>query len=106
VPPLIYYVGAKLFNNDEENWSNGQDTDLGDIVMLGFQLMIAAISNGIFLPFLLKLANSKAAASRVQKRIKKNKKYDGDNKPTELRGEVVFENVEFSYPTKKNHLIL
>jgi ABC-type multidrug transport system fused ATPase/permease subunit len=74
--------------------------------MIGFQLMIAAIANGIFLPFLLTLANSKAAAARVQERIEKNKKYDGNTVPTELKGEVVFEKVEFYYPTKKDVQIL
>ncbi|CAG9331647.1 unnamed protein product [Blepharisma stoltei] len=97
----IFYFGSLFFENEVDNWSDGEKCQAKHVVMIFFATSMSAFYLGTAVPLLQFIQNGKIAAGRVMKIIVKTKKYDGYRRTDDLKGEIEFKNVHFSYSSNK-----
>lgn len=106
---LIFAVYAMSF------WYGGREIRAGrmsgaEVINCFFALIIGAFSLGQGMPHFSALANAQGAAFKVFGTIDRVSPIDASNpggeKPTEVKGEIVFKDVSFHYPTRPDVPIL
>jgi len=103
----IYYYGAKFYDDEVENWSNGEVFEPQYVIMIFFACAMSSFYLGASIPCLQYIQNGRVAASRVAHIIAKNNKFDGYRRAENvLKGEIEFKDVHFSYPSNKEIKIL
>ncbi|KAH9257714.1 hypothetical protein BASA81_004172 [Batrachochytrium salamandrivorans] len=91
-------------------WAEGTTTSRctsgGDVVLTFFSVLIGSFAIGQATPSITALANGRVAAAALYKVIDREPEIDSSNdtqgsKPENIQGEIKFENLVFSYPTRK-----
>lgn len=99
----IYY-GVYLVRTDCENYN------ASNIIQAFFATITSTFSIGQALPYLKDLAEARGAASKVFEILNTKSTIDvfdsEGKKPSAVKGDIQFENVEFSYPTRPEAKIL
>ena len=102
---LGYYAGAYMIENDTEAW-NGTDLEPDIVFIASFSTGLSTFYLMTCLPCIDSIQAGMITAARIDKMIKKCKKFDGRHKPENLTGCISFEEVHFSYPVKVDVKIL
>ncbi|XP_065439363.1 ATP-dependent translocase ABCB1-like isoform X1 [Chrysemys picta bellii] len=101
---LAFWYGTKLTVEEKENY------DIGRVLIVLFSLLLGTFYLGQGYPYLESVANARGAAYEVYKVINKHRLLDSSAKegyrPDQLKGEIEFKNIHFSYPSRPDVKIL
>ncbi|KHJ99471.1 ABC transporter transmembrane region, partial [Oesophagostomum dentatum] len=106
---LFTYIGAGfLFGG--HLLKIGVITNTGELVTVVISMMIGAYFLGVISPHLMVLLNARVSAATIYHiidRVPEIDSYSEEGKtPTNVTGEIVFEDVHFRYPTRKDTKVL
>ena len=107
---LGYYIGTILVNNETRNDNYDRIYNVADITTIFFAILMGAFASGTTAPALKNVIKGREAAYNIYKVIEREIpiKIDDETKKEakNLRGEIEFRNVKFSYPTRPGSVIL
>eukprot|EP00475_Leptophrys_vorax_P029977 TRINITY_DN4448_c0_g1_i1.p1 TRINITY_DN4448_c0_g1~~TRINITY_DN4448_c0_g1_i1.p1 ORF type:complete len:1075 (-),score=270.04 TRINITY_DN4448_c0_g1_i1:354-3551(-) len=105
---LAFWFGAELIIKQTTNARTGLPYTGGDILSTFFAILIGSFSLGQLAPYLPDFTNGRAAGFRVLQIIDRVPSIgQGEGKcPKKLGGDIAFQNVKFSYPTRPDVPIL
>lgn len=99
---LIAWYGSRLVMYKGESG--------GRVYTSGLAFVLGGLALGMALPELNHFTEASIAASRIFHRIDRVPEIDGEDikglVPDEIHGQIEFENVEFTYPSRPNSIIL
>jgi len=105
-----YYFGGLIITADYINPNTDKGYSIGDILIIMFGILFAAMSIGNAAPTIKYFTEGKLAAAQiflVVDRVPAIKINDETKKKAEnIEGKIEFQNVEFAFPTKKEVKIL
>nr|AAD49436.1 P-glycoprotein [Onchocerca volvulus] len=82
----------------------------GYIFAVANLIMFGSYNLGVLSPHLMAVLNARVAAAVIYKIINRKPSFDSSStdgmKVNEVKGEIEFQNVKFSYPKSKEHLVL
>ncbi|CAF0878135.1 unnamed protein product [Brachionus calyciflorus] len=101
---IAVYYGIYLTRTECENYN-------AENIIQAFFLLISCInSTGLAFPYLKKLAEAKGAAKKIFEILETKSKIDvfasNDKKLNEVKGEIEFKDIHFSYPSREEIKIL
>ncbi|KAK6514979.1 hypothetical protein TWF506_007337 [Arthrobotrys conoides] len=100
---LAFWQGIRMYNR-------GEIKDPGDIVTVILAVLLAAQGLIQVAPQILVVSKATAAASELFKTVDRKSKIDSLSteglKPSECQGDIVFNNVDFAYPSRPNVQVL
>ena len=102
---IVFYVGAVLMESDYQGW-NGNYIDAGAITTVVLATALSSFNLSNAWPCWKHIKAARLAAYRIDKRIQKQKKYDGMERPTQIMGYIEFQEVNFAYPCKPHNNVL
>ena len=102
---IVYYVAAYIITEDSDTWTDST-IDNRIVFIICMTTGMADLYLNTCLPCIEYIQGGFLAARRVHKVLNKYKKYDGEQRPESIKGEISFENVYFSYPRKSEISIL
>uniref|UniRef100_A0AAR2K902 ATP-binding cassette sub-family B member 5 n=1 Tax=Pygocentrus nattereri TaxID=42514 RepID=A0AAR2K902_PYGNA len=101
---LAFWYGTKLSVDEPENYT------IGKVLTVFFSVMIGAFSLGQGAPNLESIAKARSAAYPIYNTIDMPRPIDSSSKegykPDNIKGNIEFKNIYFSYPSRKNVKIL
>ncbi|XP_065102087.2 ATP-dependent translocase ABCB1 [Paramisgurnus dabryanus] len=101
---LAFWYGTKLSVDEPENYT------IGRVITVFFCVMIGSFSLGQGAPNLESIAKARGAAYAVYKTIDMPRPIDSSSKeghkPDNIRGDIEFKNIHFSYPSRTDVKIL
>ncbi|XP_056385038.1 ATP-dependent translocase ABCB1-like [Hyla sarda] len=101
---LAFWYGTKLTVDEPDTYS------IGKVCIVFFSVLIGTFSLGQAAPNVESIANARGAAYEVYKVINKHRPIDSSSsdghKPDKLIGHIEFQNIHFSYPSRKDIQIL
>ncbi|XP_028674145.1 ATP-dependent translocase ABCB1 isoform X2 [Erpetoichthys calabaricus] len=101
---LAFWYGTKLAIEEPDNYS------IGKVLIVFFSVLIGTFSLGQAAPNLESIANARGAAYEVYKTIDEPRPIDSSSKegykPDQIKGDIEFKNIHFSYPTRPDVKIL
>uniref|UniRef100_A0AAR2LY53 ATP-binding cassette sub-family B member 5 n=1 Tax=Pygocentrus nattereri TaxID=42514 RepID=A0AAR2LY53_PYGNA len=101
---LAFWYGTKLSVDEPENYT------IGKVITVFFSVMIGAFSLGQGAPNLESVAKARGAAYAIYNTIDMPRPIDSSSKegykPDNIKGNIEFKNIYFSYPSRKNVKIL
>lgn len=101
---LAFWYGTKLSIDEPENYS------IGRVIIVFFAVMIGAFSLGQAAPNLESIAKARGAAFEIYNTIDMPRPIDCSSvegyKPDSVKGDIEFEDIHFSYPSRKDIKIL
>ena len=103
---VLFYIGAYLMVEEPELWSSSTSVEAKEVVMIFFATAMSSFYLGTAVPCVQFIQAGRVAAARVDRVIKHSKKYDGNQRVTTIRGDISFNNVNFTYPSNKQVPIL
>uniref|UniRef100_A0AAR2JL92 ABC-type xenobiotic transporter n=1 Tax=Pygocentrus nattereri TaxID=42514 RepID=A0AAR2JL92_PYGNA len=99
---LAFWYGTKLSVDEPENYT------IGKVITVFFSVMIGAFSLGQGAPNLESVAKARGAAYAIYNTIDMPRPIDSSSKegykPDNIKGNIEFKNIYFSYPSRKNIL--
>ncbi|EDK31811.1 multidrug resistance protein-like transporter family ABC domain protein (macronuclear) [Tetrahymena thermophila SB210] len=101
---LCFWYGSKLMQDETINHNFGRKYTQGDIQTIFFAIQIAGFSLGQAVPCLKNFSSGQQAAAKIYdvlKRIPQIKNSDNPKILNQLKGHIIFKEVDFSYPSKK-----
>jgi ABC-type multidrug transport system fused ATPase/permease subunit len=107
---LALWFGGTLIANQTMNATTGKPFTGGDVVTVFFSVLMGAFALGQSTPGITAAVAAKGAAARMFAVIERVPPIDsaaetGEKLPA-LRGDIVFEDVEFNYPTRPDSQVL
>jgi ABC-type multidrug transport system fused ATPase/permease subunit len=106
---LSYWYGWTLTKKDPLNNCLSELT-IGEIILVLFSIILAVFSLGQAAPFMEKLAEAQSAAYEIFKIIDRISKMDIESdsgiKLDDLKGDILFSDVTFNYPSRKDVIVL
>ncbi|KAB5571931.1 P-loop containing nucleoside triphosphate hydrolase protein [Coniochaeta sp. 2T2.1] len=100
---LAFWQGIRMYNR-------GEIDQPGDVVTVILAVLLAAQGLTQIAPQIMVVANATGAASDLFKRIDRESKIDSLSsdgvRPSECHGDIVLDNVDFSYPSRPNVQVL
>jgi len=107
---LGFWYGSKLIEDQTINDVSGKPYNTGDVLSTFFSVVMGAMSLSQLTPCLKAFAMAKSAGAKAFQVIDKKSAIDVNDerglKPASVEGEIQFNNVEFSYPVKKEKKVL
>ena len=107
---LGYFIGSLFLRWGVHNHNTGEKYSAGDVVSIFFGITSGIFGMNQLGPALQRIAAAKQAASDVYKLVERKRDIElneeGTKKVDNLRGEIEFRNVTFSYPSRKKKIIL
>ncbi|KAG2465262.1 MDR1A protein, partial [Polypterus senegalus] len=95
---LAFWYGTKLAIEEPENYS------IGKVLTVFFSVLTGTFSLGQAAPNLESIASARGAAYEVYKTIDEPRPIDSSSKeghkPDQIKGDIEFKNIHFSYPTR------
>jgi len=114
---LGFYYASVLLEDEEENWSTGEKYDVGDVVTTFFGFVMGSGMLPLIVTSRKMISDAQASAVKVFQvidSVEKVQRTSGLDPITDishpdfksLGGEVQFDKVSFSYPTRKDAAVL
>ena len=104
---MAYLIGSRLISNQWFNSNWNRTYQVGDVLTIFFAIIIGIMSLGQVGPILKSLGSAQIAVASILTIIKNEEtEKSGDYKPDIIKGEFVFENVSFSYPSNPDIKVL
>lgn len=103
---VLFYVSAYIMVEEPEIWGFSSTIKAKEVVMIFFATAMSSFYLGTAVPCVQFIEAGRVAAARVDKMIKKNRKFDGTKRIIRLKGAVAFEDVYFNYPSNPQVNIL
>jgi ATP-binding cassette subfamily B (MDR/TAP) protein 1 len=104
---LAYLIGSRLI---ADNWINdnfGRVYNVGDVLTVFFSVVTGIFSFGGIGPIMKNLEAAKVAIGLILEIVRKDEgEKSGKLSPLHFKGEIVFENVSFSYPSNPDVMVL
>ena len=66
---IIFYCGANMLDDDEENWLRGNETKASQVVMIFFATAMTALYLGMSVPCMQYIEKGRIVAAKVTKLI-------------------------------------
>ena len=105
-----FFIGSLFIRHTVYNMNFGRDYTAGDIVSIFFGVTTGVFGLNQMGPSLQQVTAARQAAFDVYKVIERENEIklneEGTKKVENLRGEIKFRNVTFSYPSRKKKIIL
>ena len=101
----ICVIGAYLMENEYESWT-GDRIDARIVFVVCFATGMASFYLSNALPCLEYIQSGRIAATKIDKILKESQKYDGERKPIDIEGSIVFEKVYFNYESNPDVIVL
>lgn len=97
---LAYLIGSRLIADDWINDNTGEVYNVGDVLTIFFSVVMGIFSFGSIGPIMKNLEAAKVAIGLILEIMRKSDEEKcGNYKPAEFKGEIVFDNVSFAYPS-------
>ena len=103
---VLFYISAYIITENPDLWISTSNIEAKEVVMIFFATGMSSFYLGTAVPCIQFIESGRVAAARVDRMIKKNKKFDGDKKIIRLKGNIDFEDVYFNYPSNPSVNIL
>jgi ATP-binding cassette subfamily B (MDR/TAP) protein 1 len=101
---LGLWFGSWLIINNKYNTSTGKSFSGGDVIMCFFAVVMGSFSVGQVMPAFQAFTKGRASAGRIWDVIERKPPIDvrdkGGEKPAEVKGDIEFKNVAFTYPAR------
>jgi ATP-binding cassette subfamily B (MDR/TAP) protein 1 len=101
---LGLWFGSWLIINNKYNTSTGKTFSGGDVIMCFFAVVMGSFSVGQVMPAFQAFTKGRASAGRIWDVIERKPPIDvrdqGGEKPAEVKGDIEFKNVAFTYPAR------
>lgn len=107
---LAFWYGIGLIIEDMDLPADEQTYSVGTFFIVFMSVMMAGMNLGISTPYIESITVAKGAAAKVFHVIEEKPKIDPLSekglKPSELKGNIAFENVHFNYPSRTDVQVL
>ena len=103
---VLFYVSAYIMVEEPEIWGHSSSIEAKEVVMIFFATAMSSFYLGTAVPCVQFIESGRVAAARVDRTIKKCKKFDGNKRIIRLKGSVSFDSVYFNYPSNPSVNIL
>ena len=95
---VLFYVGAFLIANEQENWLNGLETSPGYVVTVFFAVAVSSHQLGNALPSIQYITRARVSVAGIVPLIDQSVSEGGPADASNIKGGITFENIRFSYP--------
>ncbi|KAL4480239.1 hypothetical protein ABPG74_020755 [Tetrahymena malaccensis] len=105
---LCFWYGSKLMEDETTNHNFDRKYSQGDIQTIFFAIQVAGFSLGQAVPCLKNFSSGQQAAAKIYDLLKRTpqiKNCDNPKTLKQLQGHIVFKDVDFSYPSKKEEKV-
>ncbi|OMJ68658.1 hypothetical protein SteCoe_33833 [Stentor coeruleus] len=103
---ILFYISAYLMVEKPEIWGMTSSIEAKEVVMIFFATAMSSFYLGTAVPCVQFIEAGRVAAARVDRIIKKSKKWDGNKRIIRLKGQVDIEDAYFNYPSNPQINIL
>ena len=103
---VVFWYGAKLIKDDDENWIWGDTIDPSDVVVVFFVVGAVFQFLGNLVPSIHAIVEGKQAAFRAFGVIDRKPELVSGNMKPEVQGSIRFQDVSFAYPNAPDLIIL
>ena len=103
---ISFFAGSRLISNQVYNHNVSENYNVGTILMIFFAVSTSIFSFAQLGPVMKAIQGGKLAIKTVFKIIKNNTEEISGTKKNEIKGEIEFKNVSFSYPSKPDKVVL
>ena len=103
---VLFWLASVLITYDQENWLTGEELAPGFVITLFFAVAVSSHQLGNALPALQYLTKARTSIASMLPIIDAPVDEGGNVEAVSIKGKIRFENINFSYPSNPDVLVL